>query len=575
MKRQAFKIVYCGLLLSVFFAVATCARSAKPGKLRIVVSPKQAYTFVDGQAIGPGRRTIKLEVGSHHLVVANYGYKFAEKDVSIDSDHTTSLDIALEPAGAEVPGPRGRIQIEVGMRRAGDAAVLLNGKKPEYFVGHVDEFNNDIMSHQELVVPPGTHELTVTRYGKELWSGSVTVEPNQRVIVDISNGKQRTKPWPRGTDQLGPSVARFAAGTTTTTVAVAPVSGSVSANPSKIDCSQNTQLAWNSSETIDADMSGMSPVPTSGEKTISPRQTTVYELTATGPGGVAKANATVEVNPVVQSSLSASPTEVRYRRIGDKVIEQGATTLNWSSSNSDLASLDPLGRVDTSGTKSIALAPTRDGNGPVDEQFQYKLTATNVCGGSDTKTVAVRLQGSVEPIPDVLLQSVFFPTDYPTKQDPSLGLVRSQRESLTTLATGFRKFLEYDPDARLSVEAHADERGPDSYNNRLSELRAQSVKDFLISQGIASEKIDVSSNGKEKPIDKATVIDLQSRNPNQAPEERARNFRATWLAYNRRVDIILLPTKAESSRFYPNQVEESGVLWQRPKPPRSEVEQKD
>ena len=131
MKRQAFNVVCSGLVVSVFFVLTASAQSTKPGKLKIVVSPKQAYTFVDGRAIGPGRRTIKLEVGAHHLVVANYGYKFAENDVSIDSGHTTSLDIALEPAGAEVPGPRGRIQIEVGMRRAGDAAVaFLNGKKP-------------------------------------------------------------------------------------------------------------------------------------------------------------------------------------------------------------------------------------------------------------------------------------------------------------------------------------------------------------------------------------------------------------------------------------------------------------
>lgn len=565
---------FCGsLAMTVFFGLAASAQDSKPGKLKIVVSPKQAYTFVDGQAIGPGRRTIKLDVGAHHLVVANYGYKFAEKDVSIDSDHTTSLDITLEPAGPEVPGPRGRIQIEVGMRRAGDAAVLLNGKKPQYFVGHVDEFNNDIARHQELIVPPGTHEVTITRYGKELWSGSVTVGANQRVIVDISNGKEKTKPWPRGTDQLSASVARFDAGTTTTTVAIAPVSSSVSANPSKIDCNQNTQLAWTSSETIDADMSGMSPVPTSGEKTISPRQTTSYELTATGPGGTTKSNTTVEVNPIVKSMLSASPTEVRYRRIGDKVIEQGSTTVNWSATNSDSVSLDPLGRVDSSGSKSIALAPTRDGNGQVDEQFQYKLTATNVCGGSDTRTVSVRLQGSVEPIPEVLLQSVFFPTDYPTQEDPSVGLVRSQRETLTTIATGFKKYLEYDADAKLSVQAFADERGPDDYNQKLSEMRAQSVKDFLTSQGISADKIDVSSNGKDKPLDKATVTDLQTRNPNQASEERARDFRATWLAYNRRVDVVLLPKNAESSRFYPNQVADSDVLWQRPKPPRSEVEQ--
>jgi len=127
------------------------------------------------------------------LVVANYGYKFVERDISIDSHSDSPLDIQLEPAGGDVPGPRGRIQIEVGMRRAGDAAVLMNGNKPQYFVGHVDEFNNDIIKHQELVVPPGRHELTVTRYGKELWSGLVTVGANQRVIVDISNGNKSLK----------------------------------------------------------------------------------------------------------------------------------------------------------------------------------------------------------------------------------------------------------------------------------------------------------------------------------------------------------------------------------------------
>jgi len=352
---------------------------------------------------------------------------------------------------------------------------------------------------------------------------------------------------------------------------VAPVSGTVSANPSKIDCSQNTQLAWVSKETVEADMSGMSPVPTSGEKTISPRQTTVYQLTASGPGGVVTPSTTVEVNPVVQSSLSASPMEVNYRRIGDKIIEQGTTTLTWSASNSDAASLDPGGSVDLSGTKSITLSPTQSGTGPVDEQFKYTLNATNACGGSETKTVTVNLKGSVEPIPSVLLHSVFFPTAFPTKEDPTLGLVRSQQEVLTTVATTFKQYLEYDPEAKLSLDGNADERGGNDYNQSLSELRVQRVKDFLISQGIAAEKIDSVGYGKQKPLDKATVNDLQAQNPNQPPEKRVRNSRATWLAYNRRVDIVLVPTNAESERFYPNQAADSEILWQRPKPARSAV----
>jgi outer membrane protein OmpA-like peptidoglycan-associated protein len=208
----------------------------------------------------------------------------------------------------------------------------------------------------------------------------------------------------------------------------------------------------------------------------------------------------------------------------------------------------------------------------VDEELKYTLTATNVCGGSDTKTVAVRLKGSIEPIPAVLLNSVFFPTDYPTKKDPALGLVRSQQETLQTLADGFKKYLEYDPDAKLAVGAYADERGENQYNQSLTGLRAQRVKDFLVSEGVAAEKIDTSAYGKDKLLDKATVIDLQARNPNVTPEDRIRNFRATWLAYNRRVDIILLPKNAESERFYPQQAADSQVLWQRPKPARSVVE---
>ena len=143
---------------------------------------------------------------------------------------------------------------------------------------------------------------------------------------------------------------------------------------------------------------------------------------------------------------------------------------------------------------------------------------------------------------------------------------------MTTLAAGFKQYLEYDADAKLSLGGNTDERGADKYNDSLSERRVQRVKDFLISQGIAAEKINSSAYGKQKPLDKATVSDLQTRNPNQPPEKWVHDSRATWLAYNRRVDIVLLPTNAESVPLYPNQAPDSDILWQVPKPPRSKVE---
>jgi len=58
--------ISCGVLgAMVLFSSAALAQELKTGKLKISVSPKQAYTFVDGKAIGPGNRTMELEVGTH------------------------------------------------------------------------------------------------------------------------------------------------------------------------------------------------------------------------------------------------------------------------------------------------------------------------------------------------------------------------------------------------------------------------------------------------------------------------------------------------------------------------------
>ena len=571
MKNFAFR--FC-VLSAAAIVLATTAHAQETSKLKMSVFPDEAYTFVDGKAIGPGNRTVKLPLGTHNVLVANYGFKFFQKDVTMDSGKPTILKVTLDPSGDEVSGPRGRIQLELGplsLGDAGDHAVLLNGKTANYFVGHIDEMNNDIGWHQELVVPPGNHQVTVTRRGQEVWSGTIAVAANQRVIVTISNGKQKIKDWPAGS-QLG-ALRRFTAGAASARIVIAPVSSEITSSPSKIDCGQPSLLKWTSAETIDADISGMSPVPVTGDRTVSPKQTTAYDFTATGPGGVTKSSATVEVNTVVQSSLTASPAGVRYRQIGDKTIQVGDANLNWSSSNADAASLEPFGSVGTSGSKSVAMKPTQTTNGPVDETVKYTLAATNACGGSDTKTAAVHITGSIEPIPDVLLHSVFFPTDYPTKQNPSLGLVRSQQEALTALAESFTKYLEYDPDAKLSLAAYADERGPGKYNQDLSEFRVQRVKEFLVSKGIVESKVETSAYGQDKQLEKSTVIELQTQNPNQPPETRVQNFRATWLAYNRRVDVVLIPTNRESLRFYPNNAPDSDLLWQRAKPEAQLIEQ--
>jgi peptidoglycan-associated lipoprotein len=51
----------------------------------------------------------------------------------------------------------------------------------------------------------------------------------------------------------------------------------------------------------------------------------------------------------------------------------------------------------------------------------------------------------------------------------------------------------------ITVEGHCDERGTREYNLALGDRRAESVKSFLVSLGVAASRIDTISYGKERP----------------------------------------------------------------------------
>ena len=51
------------------------------------------------------------------------------------------------------------------------------------------------------------------------------------------------------------------------------------------------------------------------------------------------------------------------------------------------------------------------------------------------------------------------------------------------------------------VEGHGDERGSREYNLALGERRANASKDYLMTYGVSSDRIQVISYGKEKPVD--------------------------------------------------------------------------
>ena len=53
---------------------------------------------------------------------------------------------------------------------------------------------------------------------------------------------------------------------------------------------------------------------------------------------------------------------------------------------------------------------------------------------------------------------------------------------------------------RVTVEGHADSRGTNEYNFALSERRAASVRDYLVSLGVSASRISIVSKGEEQPV---------------------------------------------------------------------------
>jgi peptidoglycan-associated lipoprotein len=90
----------------------------------------------------------------------------------------------------------------------------------------------------------------------------------------------------------------------------------------------------------------------------------------------------------------------------------------------------------------------------------------------------------------------------------------------TDIASAHAKYLASNPNLRVRLEGHTDERGSREYNIGLGERRAQAVRRALLLQGAADAQITTVSYGAERPAD-------------------AGHDETAW-AKNRRVEIVYL-----------------------------------
>jgi len=272
-------------------------------------------------------------------------------------------------------------------------------------------------------------------------------------------------------------------------------------------------------------------------------------------------------------TCSASPTSVKP---GEPI------TITVSGSSPDLSPIDK--RSFSASAGAVTEGQTSKGAQVGEFTTVATLDTTNVAGGPLTVNVGVTdvhglsasCTATAEVVPPpppppppaplearLALHSVFFPTALPNEKRPEGGLSESQEQTLITLATDFKTYLQMKPDAHLTLTGHADPRGSAQYNQALSERRVNSVKHFLVQQGIPESALATKAVGESQQLSKDEVRDLVEKNPDldeAAKKKVLSRINVIYLAQNRRVDITLTNTGQQSVQLYPFNAADAATL---------------
>ena len=81
-----------------------------------------------------------------------------------------------------------------------------------------------------------------------------------------------------------------------------------------------------------------------------------------------------------------------------------------------------------------------------------------------------------------------------------------------TVLQGQADWLLANPDFVATIEGHADEQGTREYNLALGARRANAAREYLISRGVAGNRLNTVSYGKERPIEICSVEECYSKN---------------------------------------------------------------
>lgn len=171
------------------------------------------------------------------------------------------------------------------------------------------------------------------------------------------------------------------------------------------------------------------------------------------------------------------------------IIQGQSTELMWKTSNADTISIEGLGTVLSSGSRSVTPAGsttyTLVAKGPGGTEEATTRVTVNPAAGEQASNPSA----SEEELFGKNVKDVFFNYD---KSD----LRSDQGPAAQTDAS----FLSQHADVRILIEGHCDDRGSEEYNLALGDDRATTLKNSLVAAGVNADRIKTISYGKERPF---------------------------------------------------------------------------
>jgi outer membrane protein OmpA-like peptidoglycan-associated protein len=132
--------------------------------------------------------------------------------------------------------------------------------------------------------------------------------------------------------------------------------------------------------------------------------------------------------------------------------------------------------------QTLWTAPQQEGAVPV------TVTVSDGHGGTASDNVTIQVLRTARPIVELTFEDVYFDFDRSTLRPDALRL----------LDDAIAK-LQANPDKNIVIEGHTCNIGTAEYNLALSSRRASSVRDYLLSRGIAASRLETRSYGEERP----------------------------------------------------------------------------